>query len=70
MMIPASHDIMSWVHHVLKLMVMMKDWGDVMKEFKIDGDDLIEEHDLLVECELMDEIFILDCSKKVEWIQE
>ena len=33
-----------------------------MKEFKVDGDDLIEEHDLLVERELIDEVFILDCS--------
>ena len=62
MMTPASHDIMSWVHCVLKLMIVMKDWGDLMKEFKVDGDDLIEEHDLLVERELIDEVFILDCS--------
>ena len=44
---PAFRDIMSWMHHVLKLMVMMTDWDDLMKEFKVDGDDLILECDLL-----------------------
>ena len=41
-----------------------------MKEFKVDGDVLIVERDLLVERELIDEVFVLDCSEKVEWIQE
>ena len=43
---------------------------DKIKEFKADGDDLIVERDLLVERKLTDEVFILDCSEKVERIQE
>ena len=42
----------------------------IMKEFEVDGDDLIVDCNLLVERELMDEVFILDCSEKVERIQE
>ena len=52
-------------YHPLKIIVTPAS-HDIMKEFKVDGDDLIVECDLLVERELIDEVFIFDCSEKVE----